>query len=146
LTSLTLGLVQVTSWALRLVSFVYRHTLKRPINFSEAYNEGNSWAVVTGGSDGIGEQFCRDLANQGFNICIVARNEVKMQEKLASIKGEASKNGKNIQTKYVVADLADLTRYSDYQAIADQLRDIDIGLLILNAGWTLMGPFKDLTP
>jgi 17beta-estradiol 17-dehydrogenase / very-long-chain 3-oxoacyl-CoA reductase len=146
LTSLALGLIQVTSWALRLVSFVYRHTIKRPLNFTRAYNQGGSWAVVTGGSDGIGEQFCRDLANQGFNICIIARNEAKMQEKLASIKAEALKNGKNIETRYVVADLADLTRYRDYQVIADQLRDIDIGLLILNAGWTLMGPFKDLTP
>lgn len=35
----------------------------------------NSWAVVTGGSDGIGKEFCIELAKLGFNIVIVARNQ-----------------------------------------------------------------------
>ncbi len=69
-----------------------------------------------------------------------------MQEKLASISSESAAKGKKIKTRHVVADLAALTKYSDYQAIAEQLKDIDIGLLILNAGWAVMGPFKDLTP
>ena len=69
-----------------------------------------------------------------------------MKEKLASISSEAATKGKRIKTKYVVADLAALTKYSEYQAIGDQLKDIDIGMLILNAGWAVMGPFKDLTP
>jgi len=36
---------------------------------------GSSWAVVTGGSDGIGLAMCKKLANEGFNILIVARNQ-----------------------------------------------------------------------
>lgn len=69
----------MTSWSLRFLAFTYRHTLKGLKNFERLYNQGDSWAVVTGGSDGIGEQFCKDLANKGFNICIVARNEEKMK-------------------------------------------------------------------
>jgi short-subunit dehydrogenase len=46
---------------------------------------------VTGGSDGIGLQYCKDLAKQGFNICIIARNEQKMKEKLEEIKRECGK-------------------------------------------------------
>lgn len=38
-----------------------------------------SWAVVTGGSDGIGEEFCKELARRGFNICMVGRNTKKME-------------------------------------------------------------------
>jgi len=30
--------------------------------------------------------------------------------------------------------------------MAEQIKDIDVGLLSLNAGWSCMGPFKDLTP
>lgn len=116
------------------------------MNFTTKYNQGDCWAVVTGGSDGIGEQFCKDLAAQGFNICIVARNEKKMIEKLEGIKAVATKAGKTIKTRYVVADLAALTTYKDYALIAEKIKDIDIAFLILNAGWTVMGPFKDLTP
>ena len=64
--------------------------------------------MVTGGSDGIGEQFCRDLASQGFNICIIARNEEKINQKLKDIK---EKSGNKIKTRCVVADLAALTNY-----------------------------------
>lgn len=39
----------------------------------------NTWAVVTGGSDGLGLGFCEELANLGFNICMISRNKNKMQ-------------------------------------------------------------------
>lgn len=42
-------------------------------NFTERYGE-NTWAIVTGGSDGIGLGFCEELADLGFNICMIARN------------------------------------------------------------------------
>ena len=42
---------------------------------AKLYNKnGDAWAVVSGGSDGIGLAMCKNLARQGFNICIVARN------------------------------------------------------------------------
>jgi short-subunit dehydrogenase len=44
------------------------------------------WAVVTGGSDGIGLAMCHELAAQGFNICIVSRNKEKIETKLLEIR------------------------------------------------------------
>ena len=140
--SLTLGALSISSYTLKILSFIYRHTLQRQLNFQKIYSNGDSWAVITGGSDGIGEQFCHDLAAQGFNICIIARNEEKMKQKLKEIAVAAKKP---IKTRYVVADFAALTKYADYATIASQIADIDIAMLILNAGWTVMGPFKDLT-
>jgi short-subunit dehydrogenase len=46
----------------------------------------NTWAVVTGGSDGIGLELCHILAKQGFNICIVSRTLDKIETKLAEIR------------------------------------------------------------
>ena len=43
-----------------------------------------SYALITGGSDGIGKAFAFSLANQGFNLVLVARN----LEKLESVKTE----------------------------------------------------------
>lgn len=46
-------------------------------NYAERYGP-NTWAVVTGGSDGLGLGFCEELAAIGFNICMIARNKNKM--------------------------------------------------------------------
>ena len=132
--------------AIKTLQFLYRHSIKSKKNFTARYNTGDSWAVVTGGSDGIGEQFCKDLAQQGFNICIIARTEEKMKEKLKGIEAFATSKGKKIKTRYVVADLAKATKYEEYAKTAEKIRDIDVAMLFLNAGWACMGPFKDLTP
>lgn len=44
-----------------------------------------SWAVVTGGSDGIGLAICKKLANEGFNICIISRNKENIEKALEEI-------------------------------------------------------------
>ena len=80
-----------------LISFVYRmnHDLIRHfirpriqkrnrlyLKYSKADQGADgerSWAVVTGGSDGIGLAMAKELAVESlFNICIVGRNESKM--------------------------------------------------------------------
>lgn len=46
-----------------------------------AYEYGtNSWAVITGASDGIGLAFAKELAKEGFNICLIARNPKKLSD------------------------------------------------------------------
>ena len=74
--SMAVGALKLTQTALKMLAFTYRHTLKGVPNLMKKYADPSKkpWAVVTGGSDGIGEQFCRDLAARGFNICIIARN------------------------------------------------------------------------
>jgi len=54
------------------------------------YKKGTerTWAVVTGGSDGIGLEVCKKLAREGFNICIVSRSKLKIIEKLEEITQE----------------------------------------------------------
>lgn len=39
---------------------------------------GGGWAVVTGGSEGIGLALCEELAKEGFHICIISRSETKL--------------------------------------------------------------------
>jgi short-subunit dehydrogenase len=65
--------------------------------------------VVTGGSDGIGLEMCRNLAKQGFNICIVSRNEAKINEKLHMLKDDLKGEFKSIETRCVVADFSKMT-------------------------------------
>ncbi len=67
-----------------------------------------TWAVVTGGSDGIGLGICKKLAKEGFNICIVARNQSKMNARLNEIKIECRPNDDTFETLAIVADFSKL--------------------------------------
>ena len=58
--------------------FAMRMSLQSTKNFIKIYGK-NSWVVVTGGSDGIGLGFCEAFAELGFNICLIARNEKKLE-------------------------------------------------------------------
>lgn len=84
------------------------------------------WAVVTGGSSGIGEAFCHALAQKGLNIVLVARNQLKLQALSQELKSKY-----NVQTKVVIADLQ-VT--NDIEKICIETDQLEIGLLINNAG------------
>ena len=60
--------------------------------------------MVTGGSDGIGLELCNQLAAQGFNICMIARNGAKMDAKLAEIRLKYP----TVEVKKVIADFGEL--------------------------------------
>lgn len=45
-----------------------------------------------------------------------------------------------------MADFSEMTKYSDYEYIAEELESLDVGMLVLNAGWAVMGSFNDLEP
>jgi 17beta-estradiol 17-dehydrogenase / very-long-chain 3-oxoacyl-CoA reductase len=49
---------------------------------------GGNWALVTGGSDGIGEAYSYELAKAGFNIIIVSRTLEKMERVAKKLRDE----------------------------------------------------------
>jgi len=67
----------------------------------ERYGGKGTWALVTGATDGIGLEFCMQLARSGFNICLVSRTESKLE---AVTKGDISQFG--VELKIVVADFS----------------------------------------
>ena len=79
--------------------------------------EQKSWAVVTGGSDGIGLAMCKKLAREGFNICIVSRSENKINEKLAEIRKECRDGDSTFKTLCVVADFWKLRTMEEYRKV-----------------------------
>lgn len=84
------------------------------------------WAVITGGSEGVGAAFARKLAAAGVNLVLVARKPTP----LAEIKHEL-RNQVQVRTLSV-----DLVRPDAVDQIATITNDIDVGLLICNAGAT----------
>lgn len=94
-----------------------------------------SYALVTGASSGIGECFVRQLAGHHHNLVLVARSEAKLKA-LAE----------ELSTKYAIkaeAIALDLSESGGAQKLVEMLkdRDIEIDLLINNAGFGAQGEF-----
>lgn len=90
------------------------------------------WALVTGASAGIGAAFVRALASEGMSCVLTARREEPMHQ-LAS---EMEKHG--VATRVVVADL---TEPGGVDTLVRAVADLEIGLLVNNAGFGYAGRF-----
>ena len=90
-------------------------------------------ALVTGGGNGIGAEYCRQLAALGIELAILDRDE----KALATIADELS--GRSRVTTVAV----DLTSSADelLDAVRGITREHDVGLLVANAAWSPVGPF-----
>lgn len=96
------------------------------------------WALIVGGSEGIGASFARKLAALKFNIVIVARKPGPLEE----VANEVRKTGVEVRT--VSADLGKPDALQKVRASTD---DIEIGFLIYNAGANnTRGNFVELDP
>ena len=68
---------------------------------------------------------------------MIARNPEKMKEKLEQIS-----RGLSIETMMFEADFSKMMRIEDYQnKIGDKVKDLDISMLFLNAGYAQIGAF-----
>ncbi|CAL4066094.1 unnamed protein product [Meganyctiphanes norvegica] len=112
------------SWS--LLRSLKRYTLSRCLRkrFVDTYG---SWAVVTGGSDGIGKSYAQELAKEGMNVILVARN----QDKLTRVANEIGMEF-GVETKIIVADFS--SGQSVYAHITEMLQGLDIGILVNNVG------------
>ena len=111
--------------------------------YGNTINGERSWAVVTGGTDGLGYKISKILAKQGFNICLLARNQEKANVCLQKIKYRTSDS--RLQLKSIIVDLAKMSTIQDYkEQVAQQLKGIDIGLVVLAAGTAEEGEFSKI--
>ena len=94
--------------------------------------------LITGASSGIGEAFARKLAAQGHDLLLVARSE----DKLIALCNELGLNH-NVGAQYFVADLSEPDAPARLLA-ETQERNLEIDLLINNAGFGSMGEFAAL--
>lgn len=96
------------------------------------------WALIVGGSEGIGAACARQLAAKGFNIVLTARKV----EPLQALAQELSGTGALV--RYGSVDLSQPDALDRTRALTD---DIDVGLLLYIAGANdTRGNFLDLDP
>lgn len=91
------------------------------------------WALVTGASTGIGKEIARELASRGLNIILVARRQAVLDQVASSL---AEHYG--VDTRTVAIDFAESNAASE---LAAAVEDIDVGLVVPNAGVEVTGEF-----
>lgn len=94
------------------------------------------WAVITGASAGLGVEFAKLCAKDGYSLILVARRKVRLDD-LAS---ELEKQHSEIKAKVIVQDLSDA---GAAQILHEKVMAIthDIDVLINNAGFGAVGSF-----
>ena len=75
-TALAIGLFTISVWAFRTLKLIYRTFLG--VRATTARYGKDSWAVVTGSTDGIGKAAAIHLAKEGFNIVLISRTLSKL--------------------------------------------------------------------
>lgn len=106
--------------------------LNRNGRFSETYGP---WAVVAGGSEGIGAAFGSELARRGCNLVLIAERE----QPLLAVADQLAQRFP-VQVRPYVVDLADV----DAQAqLSQRLADVDVGLGIYNAAFSEVTLFNE---
>jgi short-subunit dehydrogenase len=101
--------------------------------FSEKYGP---WALVTGAAMGLGAEFARQLARKGLNLVLL-----DIQKKPLTVTSQVLSNEFSVEVRPVVLDLAVPNLLPQ---LIDHARDLEIGLLVNNAGISAIGHFLDL--
>ncbi|WP_439183561.1 SDR family NAD(P)-dependent oxidoreductase [Carboxylicivirga taeanensis] len=98
----------------------------------------NKLAIITGPTSGIGQTFAYRLAQQGYNLLLIARREEKLKEIANSLTSQYS-----IEVQYISADLSNEEDIKRVEQHLHSLTSADI--LINNAGFGIAGFFMEAT-
>jgi short-subunit dehydrogenase len=94
------------------------------------------WALVVGGSEGIGDHLARKLGAAGINIVIVARKSGALTETAQKLRDEHRVEVRTLQL--------DVSRDDMLDRIREVTDDLDVGLLVHNVGGGKgFGPFVE---
>jgi short-subunit dehydrogenase len=84
------------------------------------------WALIPGGSEGVGAAFARKLGRQGLNLVLLARKPGPLEEVAAEVRAESG-----VEVRTLAMDLTAPDMLERIRAVTD---DIEVGLVVYNAG------------
>ncbi|CAH8517738.1 unnamed protein product [Schistosoma intercalatum] len=128
------GVSLINNQIIAVLKICFKFTLKKwCLSKRKTLRQAGEWAVVTGGSSGIGEAYAEELAKEGLNIILISNDE----EQLSAVSNRIA-NTYNVQTRIVVADFTKDDVYEIIRPAVDQLSTI--ACLVNNVGMAL--PFE----
>ncbi len=102
-------------------------------------SENKKYAIITGGSSGIGLEFSKLLGKEGYSLIIVA----KPQDELDRAKEWFDKNMPKVSIIYHAQDLAVSNAAKELHDFTSK-NGYEVEILINNAGFATFGTFQDI--
>jgi len=130
-----LGLLGFLVFGLYVLHLAVVHFLP-PQDLRRRY--GAEWALVTGGSSGIGRSLCFRLAEQGLNVVVVALADDLLDKTAADLAAKFPER----QFRKVPANLG---KPGYLEAIDRATKDLDVQVVFNNAGYMPSGFFVKMT-
>jgi short-subunit dehydrogenase len=108
------------------------------MNARELLDRYGPWVLVTGASSGIGREFAQKLGAGGFNVAMVARRRAALESLARDLTSAHA-----VECRVIEMDLAEA---GAAERLAEAVADLEIGLLIANAGTGWIGRFDKQAP
>src|SRR3954454_295812 len=102
-------------------------------DFSTHYGK---WAFVTGAAQGIGAAYCRRLVELGMPVVMVDVQAALLEEQATKLRAVPGAEG-----RVLVTDLRDAAAVN---AAVDSVADLEVGLLVANAGIGAVGQWLEV--
>ena len=131
----SVGLYYTAKYAMSALSGFLKYCVLPRRNLQSRY--GGGYALVTGSSDGIGKEYALNLARAGFDIILMARDQVKLDAVAKEIKERY-----NVKTMVIVYDfskLASLASVEELRCILNKRLPSDVSILVNNVGCAKTG-------
>jgi len=113
--------------------------MKKLTEYLQFIKKYGPYALVAGGSDGLGAAFANALAGRGMNLVLIARDKDRLEKTAANIREKFS-----VDVFTIAADLADYENAKNkINALLSEEKKISIGLLVYNAAFAPIALFEN---
>lgn len=103
--------------------------------------ESNSWAVITGATDGIGLCFAHELAQNGFNLILISRTLEKLEDVANTLHDTYGVETKILEHNFGTFDKTTHDNFYEHH-LKPCILECDVGILVNNVGTSYDMPTK----
>jgi 17beta-estradiol 17-dehydrogenase / very-long-chain 3-oxoacyl-CoA reductase len=122
------GLASVCMMSYRCLKFAWKYWIRPFPALKQRY--AGAWAIITGGSAGIGLAIAKILVKAGVNVLIMSRDVAKLQSAAQALETLALSSSSCAQVQTLSMDAST----PDFPAIQKSLNGLNVALLINNVG------------
>lgn len=120
------GTLYILSFVFDFVHGIFARLIRPGKDVKKIYG---TWAVVTGGTDGIGYAMAEEFARKGMNVMLISRT----LSKLTNCKDELASLYPKIEIRTLDIDFSKFDEAAR-KRVADAVKGLDVGVLVNNVG------------